>query len=119
VWGDAQRLAQVVSNLVSNASKYSPNSEPIEVALERKARQVVVQVRDHGQGIDQDQLAHIFEPFYRTPDAQSSTAGGLGLGLAIAKQIMDFHQGQIWCESEKGRGSTFFVALPITGREQA
>jgi signal transduction histidine kinase len=114
VWGDAQHLARVVSNLVSNANKYSPATEPIEVAVERRARQVIVQVRDHGQGIDQDQLAHIFEPFYRTPDAQSSTTGGLGLGLAISKQIVDFYQGQIWCESEKGRGSAFFVAMPFT-----
>ncbi len=114
MWGDAQRLAQVVSNLVSNAGKYSQASEPIEVTVEREARQVIVRVRDHGQGIDQDQLTHIFEPFYRTPDAQSSTTGGLGLGLAITKQIVDFHHGHIWCESEKGRGSTFFVELPFT-----
>ncbi|HLI68857.1 MAG TPA: HAMP domain-containing sensor histidine kinase [Ktedonobacteraceae bacterium] len=119
VWGDAQRLAQVVNNLVSNASKYSPSSEAIEVVVESDQGGVIVLVRDHGQGIEQDQLAHIFEPFYRTPEAQSSAPGGLGLGLAITKQIVNFHHGRIWCESGKGRGSTFFVVLPFAAREQA
>jgi signal transduction histidine kinase len=113
VRGDAQRLIQVMSNLITNACKYSPDASPIEVTVEHDARQVIVRVCDHGQGIDQDQLGHIFEPFYRTPDAQSSAIGGLGLGLAITKQIVDFHQGQIWCESQKGCGASFFVKLPF------
>ena len=73
---------------------------------------VTVQVRDYGPGIEQDQLTHIFEPFYRTPGAQSSTTGGLGLGLAISKQIVELHGGRIWCTSTQGSGCTFFVALP-------
>jgi signal transduction histidine kinase len=113
IYGDGRRLVQVLSNLVSNAIKYSPLASPIEVSVHQDAQHVIVQVRDYGQGIAQDQLDHIFEPFYRTPEAQSSATGGLGLGLAITKQIVDLHEGRIWCTSEKGCGSTFFLAMPI------
>jgi signal transduction histidine kinase len=112
IYGDDRRLVQVLTNLVNNAIKYSPASSPIEVSVGRDAQNVIVQVRDYGQGIEQDQLDHIFEPFYRTPETQSSAIGGLGLGLAITKQIVDLHEGRIWCVSEKGCGCTFFVALP-------
>jgi signal transduction histidine kinase len=112
VYGGGQRLAQVVSNLVSNAVKYSPESSPIEVSVHQNAQHVVMQVRDYGQGIEQDQLEHIFEAFYRTPEAQSSATGGLGLGLAITRQIVDLHEGRIWCTCEKGYGCAFFVELP-------
>jgi signal transduction histidine kinase len=113
VYGDKHRIIQVVSNIVGNAAKYSFVSSPIEVAVHQDAQYVRIQVRDYGQGIEQDQLTHIFEPFYRTPEAQSSTTGGLGLGLAITKQIVDLHEGRIWCTSEKGHGCTFFVELPV------
>jgi signal transduction histidine kinase len=112
IYGDDQRLTQVVSNLVNNAVKYSPVSSPIEVSVDQDAQHVIIQVHDYGPGIEQDQLERIFEAFYRTPKAQSSTTGGLGLGLAITKQIVDLHEGRIWCACEKGRGCTFFVALP-------
>ncbi len=113
IYGDDRRLVQVMSNLVNNAVKYSPISSPVEVSVHQGVEHVIVQVRDYGQGIEQDQLDHIFEPFYRTPEAQSSTVGGLGLGLAITKQIVDLHEGRIWCVSEKGCGCTFFVELPV------
>lgn len=111
-YGDANRLMQVLSNLINNAIKYSSESSSIEVSVNQDTQHVLVQVRDHGLGIEKDQLPHIFEPFYRTPEAQFSTTGGLGLGLAITKQIIDLHHGRIWCTSEKGSGSTFFVQLP-------
>ncbi len=113
IYGDLQRLTQVVSNLVNNAVKYSPESSPIEVSVNQDAQHVIMQVRDYGQGIEQDQLEHIFEAFYRTPEAQSSATAGLGLGLAITKQIVDLHEGRIWCVCEKGCGCTFFVELPV------
>jgi signal transduction histidine kinase len=74
---------------------------------------VIIRVRDYGQGIEQDQIGRIFEAFYRTPEAQSSATEGLGLGLAITKQIVGLHEGRIWCVSEKGYGCTFFVELPV------
>jgi signal transduction histidine kinase len=113
VYGDKHRLAQVINNLITNAIKYSPLSSPIEITVDHDEQQVLVQVRDYGQGIEQEQLEHIFEPFYRTPEAQSSATGGLGLGLAITRQIVDLHEGRIWCTCEKGQGCTFFVALPF------
>ncbi len=113
VYGDGHRLAQMVSNLVNNAVKYSPLSSPVEIAVDHDAQHVLVQVRDYGQGIEQDQLDHIFEPFYRTPEAQSLATEGLGLGLAITKQIVGLHEGRIWCTCEKGQGCTFFVEFPF------
>jgi signal transduction histidine kinase len=72
-----------------------------------------MRVQDHGSGIRKEDLARIFEMFYRTRDAQASCANGFGLGLGIAKEIVDMHGGRIWCESELGQGSTFFVELPL------
>src|SRR5436305_2175769 len=114
IYVDKHRLVQVVSNLVSNAIKYSPVSSSVEVSVDQDTQHVTVQVRDYGQGIGQDELDRIFEPFYRTAEAQSSATTGLGLGLAITKQIVDLHKGRMWCTSEKGHGSTFFVELPVS-----
>ncbi len=77
-----------------------------------------MRVRDYGHGIAKDDILRIFETFYRTTDAQESCASGLGLGLAIAKEIVELHEGRIWCESELGQGSTFFVELPLLNKEQ-
>lgn len=110
---DGDRVAQVLVNLVSNAIKYSPEEYPVEVVISKVDRGALIQVCDHGKGIARDQQAHIFETFYRTPDAQSSAKFGLGLGLAISKDIVERHNGRIWCESEPGKGSTFFVELPL------
>jgi len=109
---DGDRMSQVLTNLISNAAKYSPDKLPIEVSIGIKENTVELTVRDHGKGIAQDQLEHIFETFYRTPEAESSSKRGLGLGLAISKGIVERHGGRIWCESVAGEGSTFFVELP-------
>ena len=110
---DCERLAQVFVNLVGNAVKYSPEENPVEVSIGKQDLGALVQVRDHGKGIPRDQQERIFETFYRTPDTQTSSKRGLGLGLAIAKDIIERHEGRIWCESEPGQGSTFFVELPL------
>jgi signal transduction histidine kinase len=110
---DCERLAQVFVNLISNAVKYSPEGTPIEVTLGKQDTTALIQVRDYGKGISKDQQERIFETFYRTPDAQSSSKRGLGLGLAISKDIIERHDGRIWCESEPGQGSVFFVELPL------
>ncbi len=111
---DRDRLAQVLINLVSNAIKYSPEDTPVEVKVsEDGGEYALIQVYDHGRGIAKDQRERIFESFYRTPDAQSSAKRGLGLGLAITKDIVERHGGRIWCESEIGKGSTFCVELPL------
>jgi signal transduction histidine kinase len=110
---DVDRITQVVLNLVSNALKYSPEERPVEVRVSRNDQCALLQVQDHGCGIAPDELPQIFNRFYRTPGAYSSTTSGQGLGLAISKEIVERHRGRIWCESELGIGSTFFVELPL------
>lgn len=110
---DCERLAQVFVNLVGNAVKYSPEESPVAVSIGKQDRVAIVQVRDSGKGIPRDLQERIFETFYRAPDTQTSTKRGLGLGLAIAKDIIERHEGRIWCQSEPGQGSTFFVELPL------
>ncbi len=110
---DTDRMSQVLTNLISNAAKYSPEKSTIDVHLAQRASSVLLSVTDHGRGIAEDQQERIFETFYRTPEAQSSSKSGLGLGLAISKDIVERHGGRIWCESALGEGSTFFVELPL------
>ena len=110
---DRERLSQVFVNLIGNAIKYSPEESPIEVDISKQDSSALVEVCDSGKGIPRDQQERIFETFYRAPDAQTSAKRGLGLGLAIAKDIVERHEGRIWCESAPGQGSKFFVELPL------
>ena len=113
---DRQRISQVVINIVSNALKYSPAELPVKAQVDQRDNVAILQVSDAGPGIAADQQTRIFEPFYRTPEAQASSKRGLGLGLAICKDIVEQHDGRIWCDSCVGKGSTFVVELPIAGR---
>lgn len=108
---DPMRVEQVVSNLLSNAIKYSPNGGDIEVSIERGRDEATLTVRDHGIGIDRDELDHIFEPFTRRLEAQS-LAPGAGVGLSVVRRIVDAHGGRLEVESAKGAGSTFRVTWP-------
>jgi signal transduction histidine kinase len=110
---DGDRISQVLVNLISNAVKYSPERSPVEVTINQDDAQATIMVRDHGKGISKEQHERIFETFYRTPDAQSSSKQGLGLGLAISKEIVERHNGRIWVESAPDQGSIFFVELPL------
>jgi signal transduction histidine kinase len=110
---DGDRLNQVITNLVSNALKYSPENAPVRVTICQRDAAVCIAVQDQGQGISKEQQKHIFEAFYRTPDARTSKKRGWGLGLAICKDIIERHDGQIWCESKPGKGATFYVQLPV------
>jgi PAS domain S-box-containing protein len=111
VRGDSQRLYQVVSNLVSNAIKYTPPGGQITVALGAGDDQVRLEVRDTGPGISPEAQARIFERFYRAPSVAADDRG-TGLGLAIVKSIVEQHGGRVWVTSSIGQGSTFFVSLP-------
>lgn len=117
VYVDPDRVAQVLINVVSNALKYSPKSSQVEVSISQDTRHALIRVRDYGYGIAKNDLSRIFETFYRTTDAQESCTSGFGLGLAIAKEIIELHEGRIWCESELGQGSTFFVELSLRNAE--
>jgi signal transduction histidine kinase len=110
---DADRFSQVIVNLVNNAVKYSPEDCPVDVSISQPAKTALLQVHDYGKGIAKDQQERIFDTFYRTPEAESSSKRGLGLGLAITKEIVERHGGRIWVESAPGKGSTFFVELPL------
>ncbi|HEX6478834.1 MAG TPA: HAMP domain-containing sensor histidine kinase [Ktedonobacteraceae bacterium] len=110
---DDKRLTQVLVNLVNNAVKYSSEQSAIQVRVHPEQAHVILQVHNEGTALSQAQLEHIFEPFYRTLDAENSPIKGLGLGLAISQEIVDRHGGQIWAESSEGKGITFFVKLPI------
>jgi signal transduction histidine kinase len=110
---DGDRLSQVIINLVSNALKYSPSESTVQVNISMTGGKALIQVHNEGPVIPEEQQAHIFDPFYRTPEAQTSRKSGWGLGLAICKDIVERHSGRIWCESRQGQGTTFFVELPL------
>jgi two-component system phosphate regulon sensor histidine kinase PhoR len=107
---DAERVRQVVTNLVHNAVKFTPPEGRVTVSVEHQGREVVVSVQDTGVGIPASDLPRIFERFYKADRARSG--GGSGLGLAIAKHIVQSHGGRIWAESIEGQGSTFYFSLP-------
>jgi signal transduction histidine kinase len=114
VAGDAQRLSQVLFNLLSNAVRHTPEGGQITVSAQQVESSLVrIAVQDNGEGIPADELAHVFERFYRTENALSRDTGGSGLGLAIAHSLVEAHGGRIWAESVEGEGSTFAFVLPI------
>ncbi|MGK3999316.1 ATP-binding protein [Sorangium sp. So ce1024] len=108
---DATRIGQVLNNLLSNALKYSPAGGQVDVAVRADGGGVEIAVRDQGLGIDPADLAHLFEPFRRLK-ASSGSIPGTGLGLAVAKRIVDAHGGRIRVESRPGAGSVFRIELP-------
>lgn len=118
IHADSNRLHQVVTNLLSNAVKYSPEDSAIHMRLATQKQTAVLAIANEGEGIAQEQLALLFEPFYRTPSARDAKKDGSGLGLAIAKSIVEQHQGRIWCESSPGQETIFFVELPLLDKER-
>ncbi len=110
---DRNRLHQAVTNLLTNAIKYSWEKSAIHVKLSIEGRIAHLAISNRGNGITLEQRAHLFEPFYRTPDARKGKVEGSGLGLAIAESIVEQHQGRIWCRSTQGQETTFIMALPI------
>jgi signal transduction histidine kinase len=111
VLADASRFERVVANLLTNALKYSPVDAPVTVRLSRKGSDVELDVVDRGIGIAPDSVKMLFDRYHRTA-AGKARAGGLGLGLYIARLIIDAHGGRIDVSSEVGKGSTFTVILP-------
>ncbi len=109
---DSERIQQVLSNVISNAIKYSPENAEINVKLYEEDDFALVSVSDTGFGIPESDLPRIFERFYRVDKARSRKMGGTGLGLAIAKEIMELHNGKIYAESEYGNGTTITLKFP-------
>lgn len=112
VMADGERIGQVITNLLANAIKYSPNSSSIYITAEQQNENILVAVRDQGHGIAGEEQEKIFDRFYRVTDDKMGTYPGMGLGLYISAQIIQRHKGRIWVESEPGKGSTFYFTLP-------
>jgi len=112
--GDLTRLAQVVSNLVNNAAKYTPPGGHIVLTGEVEGGRVLLQVRDNGAGISADMLTQVFDLFTQAEDTRNSAQGGLGIGLWLVKKLVELHDGTVEAYSDgPGRGSTFSVRLPL------
>ncbi len=112
---DPRRMEQVLSNLIGNAIKYSPEGGSIEVTIgvDDETHEALLSVRDHGIGIPQHEQVQVFERFARADNAQAYGINGTGLGLYLCRELVEQHGGRIWLESAEGQGSTFFVALPL------
>lgn len=111
--GDPHRVGQVLTNLIDNAVKYSPNSDKIIIKLGRNGEIAQISVQDFGIGIPDDQKSDIFKRFFQAHGPGSEAFSGLGLGLYISHQIIHQHGGNIWVESEEGKGSIFYFTLPL------
>jgi signal transduction histidine kinase len=113
VEADAERVGQVLRNLVSNAITHTPPGGEITIRARAINGEVLVSVDDSGEGIEEQHLPYIFERFYRADASRSRATGGIGLGLAIVKQVVEAHGGQVEAESAPGRGSSFTFSLPV------
>lgn len=117
--GDADRVRQVVTHLVDNALKYTPENGRVSVIVRVTDDQIVFKIEDDGLGIPSADLPFIFDKFYRVEDKDRSEIQGAGLGLAICKSVVEKYGGSIWVESEYHRGSTFTFILPLTPPEES
>jgi PAS domain S-box-containing protein len=113
VYGDRDRVGQVITNFLTNAIKYSPRSKQIIVSTKYNKETLIFSAQDFGIGIPKERQEKLFDRFYRGEGERESTYPGLGLGLYIASEIIKRLQGNIWVESEKGKGSTFYFSLPL------
>lgn len=113
---DAKRIGQVISNLLTNSLRYTPQGGDIEIGLEKNGSLVRIWVKDTGPGIPQEALTRIFNRFYRVDKSRSRISGGTGLGLAIAKHFVEAHGGTIQAESEVGKGTCISFTIPLDTR---
>jgi signal transduction histidine kinase len=114
VFGDRERIGQVLINLLNNAIKYSPRADTVLIRMANDQQKILVSIQDFGIGIAQDHHLRIFERFYQVTEPAEKTYPGLGIGLSISSEIVRRHGGQMWVESRKGEGATFHFTLPLT-----
>lgn len=111
--GDARRIRQVIDNIIDNAIKYSSEGTEVVVSAQRVRRKLFISVADQGIGIPAEDLKRVFDRMYRREQRLTPQIGGIGLGLAICRGLVEAHGGRIWVESELGKGSTFYFTFPI------
>jgi PAS domain S-box-containing protein len=114
--GDRQQISWVMTNLINNAVRYTPAGGKITVRAGQQLNHIKISITDTGRGIPREAFENIFEKFVQINEKTDSTTGSVGLGLAIAKKVVEAHGGKIWVESELGRGSVFNFTLPIKGK---
>lgn len=119
VWATVESLDRIFNNLVSNAIRYTPQGGKIRVALHRTAKDVVVEVADTGIGIPEEAMAHLFEEFFRAPNARAVEREGTGLGLSIVRETVNNLGGQVSVQSQVGVGTCFTVTLPLAERAES
>jgi len=112
VMGDANRIIQIVTNLITNAITYSPENTTVSIRLKENEKYGIIEIEDQGIGIEKHEIARVFERFYRVDRARSRNSGGTGLGLAIVKHLVEAHHGRIQVESEVGVGTKMIVMIP-------
>lgn len=115
---DADKVIQVLDNIMNNAVKYSPDGGIISCRLEEMHHSVVISISDQGLGVPKKDVPHVFDRFFRVDKARARSMGGTGLGLAISKEVILAHKGKIWLESIEGKGSTFYISLPYEPYEE-
>jgi len=116
IWGDLERVRQILANIVENSFDYTQEGGSIQVCARQVDGQIEIEVTDNGMGISLDEQERIFERFYRGEQALIMGVSGTGLGLAIVLNLVEMHQGRIWVTSDgiPGKGTTFTVSLPTS-----
>jgi PAS domain S-box-containing protein len=115
VVADRERIGRVITSLVDNAVRFSPEGGPVETRVEPDGAEVTISIRDRGLGIPPERQAHVFERYYRAHAGTPEDYGGLGIGLEMSREIVQRHGGRMWFESAPGVGSTFRFSLPLAG----
>lgn len=115
---DADKMIQVLDNIMNNAIKYSPSGGTINCRLMETHNNIVISIADEGLGVPKKDIPHVFDRFFRVDKARARSMGGTGLGLAISKEVVQKHGGKIWLESIENKGSTFFISLPYVPYEE-
>jgi two-component system sensor histidine kinase VicK len=118
IYADRDRIEQVITNIVSNAIKYTPDGGNIQMFAGCLYNEVYIKIKDNGIGINKEDLPRVFERFYRVDKARSREHGGTGLGLAIAKNFVELHGGTIKITSKAGKGTEVLIKLPIPKKEE-
>jgi signal transduction histidine kinase len=115
VHADQEKINVVISNLISNAIKYSPLEKKIHIQCDLQENNALVSVKDEGMGIATADLEKLFERYFRVKNNQTRQISGFGIGLYLSYEIIERHHGKIWAESEIGKGATFYFSIPLNG----